>query len=450
VTVIPVLARLAILILSVLIGPAQIAAGTTSEQRIVPLVDHHQHLLSPALAAKWLKPAQSSIVAPPELAALLQAMETNWNNPEGLAGLFVEKATLLEFRGLTVGRQAIGQALATLFAGSYHITPVAVDREQDSATVVGYLTAGQGDAAQDFGYVVLALRRTSDGWRIASETATFPGPPSAASFTAKDLIALLDTVGIRRAVVLSTAYAFARPANPPLPNERQLVQAENDWLASQIAQYPQRLIGFCGVNPLSTYAIEEMRRCKSQLHLRGLKLHFGNSQVDLERADHVAKVRAVFAEANRLRLPIVVHLWTTDPNYGAKESEVFLKEVLPAAPDIVVQIAHLAGGGPGWTDSALEVFAKAIAAKDPRTKNLYFDVATVATNQSPAQWQLLAQRLRQIGLKRILYGSDSAFAGRNTPYIEWGTFRGMVPLTDAEFSIIAHNVAPYLTHTTAK
>ena len=65
------------------------------------------------------------------------------------------------------------------------------------------------------------------------------------------------------------------------------------------------------------------------------------------------KMKEFFHAANRLRLPIVAHLWTSDPRYGAEHSQVFLDQLLPEAPDIVVQIAHFAGGGPGYTDSAL-------------------------------------------------------------------------------------------------
>jgi predicted TIM-barrel fold metal-dependent hydrolase len=104
----------------------------------------------------------------------------------------------------------------------------------------------------------------------------------------------------------------------------------------------------------------------------------------------------------------------------------------------------MAGAGPGWTDEALEIFANAVEANDPRTRNLYFDVATAADLQKERELQLLARRIRQIGPSRILYASDSAFGGNRPPNDEWGTFRGMVPLTDAEFAIIRDNVAPYL------
>lgn len=123
---------------------------------------------------------------------------------------------------------------------------------------------------------------------------------------------------------------------------------------------------------------------------------------------------------------------------------MFLAELLPLAPNVVVQIMHMAGAGPGWTDKALEPYAVAAAANDPRMKNVYFDVATAADDQTPVQLELLAKRIRQIGPSRILYGSDASFGGRGTPKKEWGIFRGMVPLTDSEFAIIRDNVAPYL------
>jgi hypothetical protein len=50
-------------------------------------------------------------------------------------------------------------------------------------------------------------------------------------------------------------------------------------------------------------------------------------------------------------------------------------ELLALAPDVTVQIAHLAGTGPGFEDppsqEAMAVFADAIERGDPRTKNLW-------------------------------------------------------------------------------
>ena len=95
--------------------------------------------------------------------------------------------------------------------------------------------------------------------------------------SAAELVQHLDEARIKRAVVLSTAYSFSNPARK-IPNDYELVRADNDWTAEQVARYPDRLIGFCGLNPLKDYALGELARCAKNPNLaRGLKLHFGNS-----------------------------------------------------------------------------------------------------------------------------------------------------------------------------
>src|SRR5207302_4022153 len=103
--------------------------------------------------------------------------------------------------------------------------------------------------------------------------------------------------------------------------------------------------------------------------------------VDVHNAQHVEQLRRVFHAANQHRMAIVVHLrasFSKGLPYGANEARVFLNEILPAAPDVPVQIAHLAGGG-GYDDRAAEdalaVFADAMSSHDPRTKHLYLDVS---------------------------------------------------------------------------
>ncbi len=134
--------------------------------------------------------------------------------------------------------------------------------------------------------------------------------------------------------------------------------------------------------------------------------------------------------------------------YGAQQARIFFEQVLPVAPDIPVQIAHLAGTGPGYddppADSALGVLAEAVARRDPRTKQLWFDVTTVADlNISAANARLVADRIRQLGVGRVLYGSDAASGANLRPREAWAAFRRL-PLTDDEFQTIAGNVAPYL------
>src|SRR5216684_5946043 len=162
--------------------------------------------------------------------------------------------------------------------------------------------------------------------------------PGVEPVSAADLVTLLDAAGIRRALVLSVAYQFGNPNKPKIEDEYAQVKAENDWTSEQVSRFPGRLRAFCGLNPLKDYALEELARCAKdpQLHF-GLKLHFGNSDVDLNNAQHVQQLCRVFQAANKNRMAIVVHMHpsvTRHRPYGAKEARIFLNDVLPAAPDI--------------------------------------------------------------------------------------------------------------------
>lgn len=79
--------------------------------------------------------------------------------------------------------------------------------------------------------------------------------------------------------------------------------------------------------------------------MRGVKLHLANAAFDFRDTAHVAALRRAFEAANRARLPILIHMRTSNGDYGRADAGVFLRDVLPAAPDVPVQIAHMAGWG---------------------------------------------------------------------------------------------------------
>ena len=254
-----------------------------------------------------------------------------------------------------------------------------------------------------------------------------------------------------RALVLSLAYQYGNPNKPPVQEEYAQVKAENDWTARQVAAYPERLRAFCGVNPLKEYAVSEIARCAKDPYLHhGLKLHFGNSDVDLDNPEHVARLRQIFQSADDHRMAIAVHLRpsvTRHRPYGAKQAKIFLNEVLSAAPHIPIQIAHLGGSG-GYddpsVDEALSVFVDAISKRDPRMAQVYFDISGVA---GLGEWEtkktVIAARIRQVGVSRILWGSDGAFGGGMTPEEALRAYREL-PLSKDEFETIDSNIAPYM------
>jgi predicted TIM-barrel fold metal-dependent hydrolase len=266
--------------------------------------------------------------------------------------------------------------------------------------------------------------------------------------TAADLIEQLDAAGIKRAVVLSTAYIFEQPSRKA-DHAAEKLKRDNDWTSRQVALFPNRLIGFCGLNPLKDYALEELARCAADPNLRrGLKLHFGNSVVDYHNPEHIAQVRQVFRAANDRRMAIVAHVRasvTAKLPWGREEALIVLNELLPAAPDVVVQIAHLASSGSPQDEGAqqaLEVFVDAVARNDPRTRHLYFDVTTPGDSATPANAQRWAAAIRRLPT-RVLFGSDAATAAA-TPGSAWTAMRQLLPLTDDDFDRIANNTPPYM------
>ena len=266
---------------------------------------------------------------------------------------------------------------------------------------------------------------------------------------AKLLVSRLDDAGIRRAVVLSNAFLYGNPRSTPFADEYERVKAENDWTLREAAPYSKRLTVLCSFSPLKDYALTELERCAAEPAFgRGIKLQFAASDVNLDDPADVAKVRRVFEAANARRLAIVVHLRTRRARpFGREQAQVFIDQLLAAAPDVPVQIAHFTGGGnPDDTpaDQALGGFIDAIRRQDPRVKHLYFDLALVFdANTTPERRDWVAQRIREIGVQRILYGTDGGDPTDPPPKAQLQVLRTL-PMTDAEFRAIDRNVAPYL------
>jgi predicted TIM-barrel fold metal-dependent hydrolase len=265
-----------------------------------------------------------------------------------------------------------------------------------------------------------------------------------------DLAGMLDQAGMQRATLLSVAYIYGSPSRS-VEEELVKVRAENDWTAAQAARYPGRLLAICSFNPLKDYALGELERCAKDPGLKhGIKLHFGNSDVQLEQPAHAEKLKQVFKAANAHGMAIIVHMRASISKkrpYGADQARVFLEQLLPQAPDVPVQVAHMASTGPGYDDPAaeavLDVLAAAVERGDPCTRKLWFDVASLAQPGMPAEDAArLVKRIRQVGVQRVVYGSDSA-AGKNLrPREAWEAFRSL-PLKADEVERIGANLPPY-------
>jgi predicted TIM-barrel fold metal-dependent hydrolase len=269
----------------------------------------------------------------------------------------------------------------------------------------------------------------------------------------QDAVRALDSAGARVGVILSPAYFFGAPemANAGLNVEKE-TRAVNAYVVAQAKAHCSRLVAFISVDPLTPGALKEIDYWGRAGGATGLNLHLANSNFDFRSPGEVHKLAAVFRAAARWHFPIIVHLANRNPDYGATDVGIFLRDVLPFARGVPVQIAHAAGGGsvtPG-TLSALGAFANAIKRHPQATANIFFDLAMVPDiitvhsqlAAKPAAVAALRALIYQIGLKRFVPGSDW------TKPLDLGRYyrleRAALKLPGDDWQTLAGNSAPYL------
>jgi len=263
--------------------------------------------------------------------------------------------------------------------------------------------------------------------------------------TGADAIRVLDEASLHKGVILSLAYFYGFPELAGSKfDSRDLVRAENAYVARQVSYFPDRLTGFFSVNPLSDYAIEEITYWLQHGGLIGLKLHLANSDLDLQNQAHVAKLRAVFDVMNEHERPVVIHLRNLNPEYGYDDANLFIDQVAKHAPKVTIQLAHISGWG-GYddgTDGAIQAFMDAIDDGILDRSQVWFDIAAVVDTEMPEEDDArLTARLREIGLDRVLFATDWDEVDPKSHIAE---LREFLSLSDDEWTQLMSNEAPYL------
>src|SRR5688572_16230617 len=77
----------------------------------------------------------------------------------------------------------------------------------------------------------------------------------------------------------------------------------NRYVADYVNRFPQKLIGFAGIDPTEKSALDELRAAHSDLRLRGVTVSPANQ--DFHPAD--SRAMKVYAQAERLGMPILFH-----------------------------------------------------------------------------------------------------------------------------------------------
>lgn len=419
--------------------------GATPRIQIVPLLDAHQHIMSPATMALNIRPPSPPAVAVAAILTDLLSAREKGVDQASYDALFTPDAQLYaeEHGRWWTGKARILDSLGNFGTGRRFV-PTSYALDGSAGYVAGVLWTASGQDTHNF---VLGIRKDADGrWRIASEMKQPIAPPTyALVIDAEKVIASLDDAGIKYATILSVAYWYGDPERQIEGDRHALTSAENDWVIAETQKYPDRLIPFCGVSPIADYAIAELERCAA-LGIRGMKIH-RNSKFEPSNPEHLEKLRQFFRAANKHGMAIVIHL--------RGHPQLWIDHILPEAPDVPIQIAHMGSGL-----RSLKLFADAIAAGMPGTKNLWFDWTQALPIEdlwtygrpggriggpvAPEEKAEMVALMRTVGMGRILYGTDMVLPWNPTPREWWRKTVLTLPLTDDEIRDIADNVPPYL------
>ncbi len=208
--------------------------------------------------------------------------------------------------------------------------------------------------------------------------------PDAKLATADELIASMDKEGIDISVVLNTGWTT-----------HELCVETNDYILESIARYPQRLIGFCTVQPRSLgAALDEIERC-AKGGIRGV----GEMRPDMQLLDlRDEEVMTPFIEViTRHNLILLTHasepVGHEYPGKGGITPDI-LYPLITSFPDLTLVCAHWGGGLPFY--ALMPEVKKAMS-------NVFFDTAASPFLYNP---QIYNQVSQLVGADKILFGSD--------------------------------------------
>ena len=234
--------------------------------------------------------------------------------------------------------------------------------------------------------------------------------------------------------------------------EHARVRLANDHVAVEAAHAPEALVGFCSVDLLRPYARAEIERCRSELGLAGIKLHLPAAGIDVANAEHLRVLEEVAALAAREGRPLLVHLASPGAELRDERLATFIDRVVRPNPGLELYVAHLGGSG-GYRavgQPVVRAFTAFLRESDANARRpIYFELSGALlareTDGVPAtpreDAELLAADLRELGLERVVFGSDYPVFD---PDDQAGLLRERLPLSSDEIAQMLGRRGPAL------
>jgi predicted TIM-barrel fold metal-dependent hydrolase len=173
------------------------------------------------------------------------------------------------------------------------------------------------------------------------------------------------------------------------------VLVPNEYVAEYVSRHPERLIGFCSVDPQDPDAVEQLDDAVQRLKLQGLKM--GPIYQNVAPGD--SRFRRIMKRAEELRIPMLIHQGTTfceNVDLGIA-NPVQLQPLAIEFPNLRIVIAHM---GHPWINETLVLIRK--------HPNLYSDIS--ALYYRPWQFYNALVAAMEYGvLDRLVLGSDYPF-----------------------------------------
>ena len=231
------------------------------------------------------------------------------------------------------------------------------------------------------------------------------------------LLRRLDADGIERAVLV----------NYPSPDLMGFTHSVNEYVARYCEAAPDRLIPMGGVHPrFAEDAAAEVRRA-AELGVKALKVHPCHMQFAPNAYLHdLPALRAVYEEAQRLKLPVMIHTGTSIfPGARSRAGEpIAVDDVAVDFPDLTIVIAH--GGRPLWMEQAFFLVR--------RFPRVFMDVSSIP----PSAILRYFPRLAEVADK-VLYGSDWPAPGVRSMGDNLRAFQQLYLSADAFRKILSDN-----------
>ena len=173
------------------------------------------------------------------------------------------------------------------------------------------------------------------------------------------------------------------------------VLVPNEYVADYVGRHPDKLIGFCSVDPQDPDAVEQLDHCVQTLKLRGLKM--GPIYQNVAPGD--SRFRRIMRRAEELRIPVLIHQGTTFCANVSLEiaNPIQLQPLAIEFPNLRMVVAHM---GHPWIAETMVLIRK--------NRNLYSDIS--ALYYRPWQFYNALVTAMEYGvLDRLLLGSDYPF-----------------------------------------